>query len=439
MLKTDSTTSLLVRGSVASLSTRVVGVGLSYVSAVILSRTLGVNGYGLYSIALAWALILVLPSRAGLDFAALRFGAIYLDQGNASRLRALIRFSGFAVFGLSVIMGMAVYALTAAGLTRAAPALAPGMALVILPVAMLGLVAAFLRNARRIVASQFYEQILRPGLLILGLGAALVAGVRLSPANAMILTGASAIGAMVFGCVHAIRATGAGGGRGDYAPWREWVALSMPMFLTAIVQEILNQLDIIMLGYLDRPEAAGLYSAAWRLASLVTFGLVALGTVNGPLIAAAHARGDSGELARIARTSARLGFATSLLLTAVLVVFGRTVLQLFGADFARAYPAMLVLLVGGLTNAFTGAVAYLLTMTGRQVQALGIFMVALAVSFSLNFLLIPRLSIVGAAIASSGATMTWNIAMLLLVRRRLGIDASALARPPSPGTPLAGR
>jgi O-antigen/teichoic acid export membrane protein len=425
----DDSIRFLVRGSFASLATRVVGVGLSYVVAVILSRTLGAKGYGLYSIALAWALILVLPSRAGLDFAALRFAAVYLEHGKQDRLRGLVRFTGLAVFGLSIVMGAIVYFLTAAGLTSAPPTLAPGMALIILPVAMLALVAAFLRNARQIVASQLYEQVLRPGLLIAVLGAWALTERSLSAANALVLTAIAALVAMCLGSAHAVRAMGGSGGTADYSPWRQWIALSFPIFLTTIVQELLNQLDIIMLGYLDSPASAGLYSAAWRLSSLITFGLVALAAVNGPLIAGAHARGDTDDLAGIARTTARLGFGASVLATAALVLGARPILQLFGAEFARAYPALLVLLAGGLTNAFTGASAYLLTMTGRQTRALAVFTAALLVSFILNLTLIPHFSIVGAAIASASATIVWNVAMLIYVRRDLGIDASALARP----------
>jgi O-antigen/teichoic acid export membrane protein len=52
------------------------------------------------------------------------------------------------------------------------------------------------------------------------------------------------------------------------------------------------------------------------------------------------------------------------------------------------------------------------------------------VSVVLNLLLIPRLGAVGAAIASSSATAAWNVAMLVYVRRTIGIDASALALAP---------
>jgi O-antigen/teichoic acid export membrane protein len=80
-------------------------------------------------------------------------------------------------------------------------------------------------------------------------------------------------------------------------------------------------------------------------------------------------------------------------------------------------------------NAFTGVVAYFTTLTGRERQGLVIFAVALVLSIALNLLLIPGFGAVGAAIASSSATAAWNLAMLVYVRRTLGIDASALALP----------
>jgi O-antigen/teichoic acid export membrane protein len=425
--KTDPLLDFLVRGSFASFTTRVVGVALSYVSAILLSRTLGVGGYGIYSIALAWALVLVLPSRAGLDYAALRFATNYLEDRDFGRLRGFFRFSAFVIFCVSLVAGGVVYLVTSMRLTSIAPAVAPGAALVIFPIAALGLVGALLRTARRIAAAQFYEQILRPALLIGALGAAFAAGLRVSPANAMMLTAVSAFAALAFGIAHVVRAIGELRGTGDYGPRRSWLALSFPLLLTGVVQELLNQLDIIMLGYLQTPAAAGLYSASWRLASLITFGLSALSISSGPLVASAHSRGDVLELARVARITARFGFLAGIALAVPLLLAGSSVLALFGPEFRAAYPALVILVAGGVINAFTGVVAYFLTLTGRQIQALWIFTGALAISFALNLLLIPSFSIIGAAIASIGATLFWNVAMLLYVRRTMGIDASALA------------
>ena len=181
----DPLLDFLLRGSFASFATRVAGVALSYGSAVLLSRTLEVSGYGVYSVALGWALVLVLPSRAGLDYAALRFGSAYLEEGAIERLRGFFRFSASVVFGASVVAGAALYLVTGLGLTGIRPSMAPGVGLLIFPIAALGLAGALLRTARKIAAGQFYDQILRPAGLIAGLAAAALAGLRLSPADAM--------------------------------------------------------------------------------------------------------------------------------------------------------------------------------------------------------------------------------------------------------------
>jgi len=241
----DPLLDFLLRGSFASFATRVAGVALSYGSAVLLSRTLGVSGYGVYSVALGWALVLVLPSRAGLDYAALRFGA-YLEEGAIERLRGFFRFSASVVFGVSVVAGAALYLVTGLGLTSMRPSMAPGVGLLIFPIAALGLAGALLRTARKIAAGQFYDQILRPAGLIAGLAAAALAGLRLSPANAMVFTAVGAFVALAFALVHVARATGALQGVADYGPWRSWLALSFPLLLTSMIQELLNQLDIIL-------------------------------------------------------------------------------------------------------------------------------------------------------------------------------------------------
>jgi len=428
--RADPLLDFIIKGSFASFVTRVVGVALSYVSAVVLSRTLGVQGYGVYSVALAWALVLVLPCRAGLDFAALRFGPAYIDAGDQGRLRGLARFAVVTMLALSALVGGAVYLLSVAGMTRIPAALAPGVALLIFPLAALALVAVLLRTARLIVASQLYEQVLRPTVLISLIAGGAIAGLHLSPANAMMITALSAFVALTFGTFHVIRALGPAEAPRIYSPWREWLALSLPLFFTMILQEVLNQLDIIMLGYLGSPSAAGLYSAAWRLASLVSFGLAALTISSGPLIASANAAGNLGELARIARITATFSFAASVVLALPLVLAGHQILGLFGAGFRDGYPALLILLAGGLTNGLTGVVAYFLTLTGHQLQALLIFACAAIISLSLNILLIPHFSIVGAAIASVSATVFWNLAMVVQVRRTMGINSVVFGRFP---------
>jgi O-antigen/teichoic acid export membrane protein len=219
----------------------------------------------------------------------------------------------------------------------------------------------------------------------------------------------------------------------SYDDWRQWVAVSVPMLMLGVAQELMNQIDIILLGQIADARQAALFAASWRLANLVPFALVGLAVMSGPLIAAAHDRGSTDEMHRVSSVVARAGFAFALTGALVLLVFGEPLLGLFGRDFVAAYPVLLVLLLGGIVNAFTGVVAYFMLLTGHERQALAIFAGALVLSVVLNLLLIPRFGALGAAVASSSALAAWNLAMWVYVRRVVGIDASALARRPIPG------
>jgi O-antigen/teichoic acid export membrane protein len=148
------------------------------------------------------------------------------------------------------------------------------------------------------------------------------------------------------------------------------------------------------------------------------------------MIASAYHRRALGELGRLASLTAKIGLAFAIVAAIGLVVAGPLLLSLFGGEFTAAYPVLVVLIAGGLVNAFTGVVAYLLTLTGHEVQALVTFALALAANIILNLLLIPHWGPVGAAAASTSSTILWNVAMVVYVRRRLGIDASALGLEP---------
>lgn len=423
----------ILGASTLSIALRVAGLLLSYAAHIVLSRSLGLHGYGQYVVALGWVMVLTLPARLGFDYSALRYVTVYLDRGDKSGLHGFLRVSLWAVAIASFVVGAAMFLVgTAAGRSIDRPSLLAAATLV-LPLALLGVLSVAMRIAKRIFASQFYDQVLRPGLLlVLLVGWALLDRER-TPASAMMLTTLAALVALVALAVHFRRTFAESwAARPSYAEWRGWFALSIPLLGIALSQEALNQLEIILLGSLSDARAAGLFAAASRLTSLTAFALAAFGIISGPMIASAYHRSDFGELHQITKLTTRLALGFSALVGIVFMIGGRFLLGLFGPEFTAAYPALLILLLGGLVNASTGVVAYLMTLTGRERPALAIFVAALGLSLVLNLLLIPRLGVVGAAIASTCALSFWNVAMVFYVRRSIGIDASALGLSPRP-------
>jgi O-antigen/teichoic acid export membrane protein len=410
---------------------RIAGIVLSYASNVYLSRLLGVEAYGVYVIAVSWALILALPAKGGFDISALRYSSIYLESGRLAQLRGFIRVSVAVIIVAACAIGLLLVAFGARLIHVGRSGLA-WTAVLILAFALLPLFSVIMRTARRIVAAQAYEQILRPALIVASAAAATLAGVRLSASSALFITALAAgiaATAIFLHLKHVLRDSTAH--PACYSEWPQWLTVSASLLAGGAIQELTNQLDILLLGQLATTRDAALFSASWRIASLLPFALVALATLAAPSVAAAHERGARDELHRISRLVARLGFAFAVGAAFALLLSGRWLLGLFGPDFPAAFPVLAILLVGGIVNAFTGIVTYFMTMTGHERSAVLIFAGGLAVSLILNLLLIPRWGAVGAAVASSAGTATWNVAMLAYVRLRVGIDASALAIPPA--------
>ncbi len=253
----------VLRASAISMSVRTAGLAIALLSHVLISRVLGDSGYGQYSIALGWALILVIPARLGVDQTVLRYGSIYLEEGNLAALKGLIRFALLMMLGSSalVVLVLVGQAQLGSGLFAIfSPATVLWIGGLIFALAALGLYSALIRSAKRVLASQFYEQVLRPGVLIALIGIAAAAGLRLTAESALIFTVLAAAAALAAIVIHFHRiAPSTRGQAADQADRREWLAVGWPLLLMNVVQETLNQIDVILLGHLadtSDPHAA---------------------------------------------------------------------------------------------------------------------------------------------------------------------------------------
>lgn len=420
------------KDALVSMTIRALGLSLGFCSHVLLSRLLGPADYGRYAIVLGWALIFVIPTRLGLDTAALKFATHYRAEADHGRLATFRAFS-LKVMALGALAwASAGCAVAVANAARAGRAVAwpelSAFAFMIFPLAATGYHAVLLRIAGRIVASQFYEQILRPALLMSGLLVLALGGVHIRLIEALAVTVASLW--LMLGAVwwHDRKANPCGPATPSKTDRQQWLRTGTTLLGISATQEMMNQADVILLGWAGQPESAALFSAAWRLASLIPFGLVAACMIAGPSIALAHQRGDREGMKRVAVEAAKISTAFAIVIAVLVNGAGGILLGLFGPGFAGASTALLILTMGGLVNAMTGAVAYLLSLTGHEGDFLRIVTVSLMVNILLNLALVPALGATGAAMASATGTSLLNITAAIRVRNRLGINGTIFAR-----------
>ncbi|QVL51533.1 MAG: flippase [Thiocapsa sp.] len=423
----------LVRGGLGSLAFKLGSTALSFILALLLARTLGPEGYGVYAFVLAVVSLLAIPTQLGLPELVVRETSKAQATGHWGLMRGLWRWSTLAVWLFSsFVLCIALFSLRAfadqlTALTHAT--LVAAMWLVPL-IALGNLRGAALQGLRHVVLSQLPEHIFRPGLLIFLWLAVLVVlpAQTLSAATAMGIHALAAAIAFVLGAWLLWRALPvelASRPAPVYAA-RAWLLSALPLGLAAGVQVINAQSGVLLLGLFRTDEAVGTYKVALAVATLIPFGLMAVNVVVMPYFARLYAQDDRVRLQRLVTVSARVVLGLALPVTFVFVFYGEWFLSTaFGQDYAAGHTALAILALGQLVNAGMGSVGVLLNMTGHERDTLRGVAIAAVTDLVLGLVLIPPFGLVGAALATATTLVIWNLLLRQAVWRRLRIETMA--------------
>ena len=201
---------------------------------------------------------------------------------------------------------------------------------------------------------------------------------------------------------------------------RDWIAVSLPIFLVESFFFLLTNADVLMVGFYLQPDDVAVYFATVKTLALVHF--VYFAVKAGVAQRYAHyTHGDREKLATFARETVSWTFWPSLLMALVVLLLGKPMLILFGPEFTSGYPLLFLLVCGVVARAAVGPCESLLTMSGHQNICAAVFAVTLALNIALNVVLIPTFHLWGAALATALAMVFEAAALSFTVWRKLGI------------------
>lgn len=407
---------------------RLTGGSLLFASQVLLAGWLGPTAFGIYTFAWAWVAVLGALAAFGLPATAVRFISAYREADSSSRIRGLITFSRAATLGFSLAITAA--AMIIAALTVPDSPYHPTLrvALLAVPVlAFLNLDAAFARGFGWMAISTIAEQVGRP-LLLIALGWLMVEafGWRSAPMLAAGCALAYLIATLWQHIVLRMRIAPIVR-RGPAEVERgAWLHMASAMFLLNSAQMLRANADPLLVGVLIGPLDLGIYTAAVRTATLVSFVLTITSLVAQPNLSAIHAWQRREELERFFAAATRLTFVLSVTAAALLCIAGPFILRLFGQAFTAGYPTLLILLAGHVAAARFGPVTSLLVMTGHQRTAASIQGVSTLVSALLIVALIAPFGVIGAASAVALSAFATQLALYSAARRRLDVRLQPL-------------
>lgn len=199
---------------------------------------------------------------------------------------------------------------------------------------------------------------------------------------------------------------------------RRWIRASVPFLLFAITSIMYSQFGVIMVEALSTSTAAGLYAVSSRGAAIVALGFVGAAAASAPAAARLWSQGKSSELRDLIVRMSKFSFGFAAASCLVLVLIAPQILAIFGEDFVPAANAFRILCVGQLVFATTGIFSTVLLANGGEGIAAFAMGASFLVGLALCVLLIPRMGVVGAALAVSGSLILGQALTLIAFLRR---------------------
>lgn len=202
---------------------------------------------------------------------------------------------------------------------------------------------------------------------------------------------------------------------------KEILKRSYPMSIGVISLLLMQSIDVILLGKFLNFKNIAYYSVAVKLTVIITLVLTSVNAVFAPKIAELYSKKDMKTLKTEIKKATRLIFILTIPVLFILFVFSPYILSFFGEEYIEAKGTLRIMLFGQMFNTLCGSVAIYMNMTGKQVFLQKILLVTFVINLILNWVLIPKYGLEGAAISTTISLIFWNLVGVIYLLKKEGI------------------
>ena len=391
---------------------------LFYGLGVFLARTVGVEGYGRYNVAVAAFTMLASLSTLGLEKYALRAFVGYIEKKRWDYARGFARFSLLTIFVVSVA-GAAVFAAAnwwSYVAFRTHPVLAVMLlVLFVSSMSLLMFLVEMLSAGGSAVRATLIYRLLLPLTVVTLVGAVHLLG-ELTARRAVLCYGASwVIGLAAILVVGRRILPSEIWKTGSSYEYGRWLRRATPFFLQSFMMTQFASSGIIVLELLRAEDLEiGLYAASMQVAGFAVLLATATNRYYAPVLSLLLERRDWDGLMKAKRARFAWINPTILAFLVVVLLFGRKILALYGAGFEEGYVALVILSFGVAVSVKYAMAPYGLQFIGKARWVLGAICTAGALNLVLLVILGGRYGATGAAIAYSTSLGLMSLSMYLI-------------------------
>lgn len=419
------------------------GACLAFATALYLGNVLGEAGAGMFFQIMAFFSIAVVAATFGADTGLVRTLSAQVALGSQQRHRQRVLWMACWPVVL-VAMGFAT-ALWLSAEVIASQTGVPGLAgalrlaaLLLVPAALMTLSFGAMRGLGHVAGFSALQNLVLPIVrFALAVLAVLAGGTLLQLTAAWTVPVLLVAVLAVSATWRAVRDSGRAadvavieGYRTD-APgstFRSFWGFSSARGISALVETLLEWIDVIAVAVFLGPAAAGVYGAVNRCVRMGVMLEHTARLVTGPLLSASLATGDRAGAHRLFNNTAKALVFCAWPFYLTLAIFGPAVLSLFGSEFSAGAQPLAVICVVMMFAVSAGGVQSMLLMGGRSRWQLVNKACALATAVALNIWLVPVWGLLGAVAAWSVAVMV-DYAMATIqvaVSMRFGVSVREL-------------
>jgi len=421
----ESSISLIVKNAGIDGVGTVLNAAIMFAASVTITRTIGAELFGKYSLAFSIFQVVGLFAIFGLNSGVVKLTAKYAIRRDRGSVKG------------TLMGGMTLTAAASTVLTLIVIAIAPLLASrvfknvqgidLILRVYIIGLpffalmmvINGYIQGLKTLKYSVLVELILRPAIRLCVIVTLFILGLRLFAvvfgsvfslivASVIAFYFARKISPFDFRSTRATLVT------------RELFFYSLPLVFARFFTVIVPRSNTILVAYFTDPVKTGLFGAAVALSPFMSLSLLSFGKIFAPVVSELWENGDMTALESHLKIVTKWVFAVGFPVCLVFLLFSPSILQIFGPDFVPAASTLRLIAIGQMVNLIVGPIGYVLTMTGRQKLNLMNSIGLAILNIGLNLAFVPRWGIAGAALGIMISMCAVNIVRVIQVKRLYG-------------------
>lgn len=359
------------------------------------ARVLGAAGYGTFSYALGLAGFFAFFKNIGVDTILTREVAKQPEKQHYYFATAF----WIEIILLAITAFLIIFVAPFFSGVKEAIVLFPFVALIIIFDDLKDLFVAFFRGIEKMEWEALVTVATNIAIVVFGFGALLIS---VSPLYlALAYAAASLFGALLAGGIIFVRHV-----RGFFRSFNKNMVVPIlksawPFAVGGLAGAFLFNVDIVMLGWWRGTEEIGLYSAAQKIVGILAIFSGFIATVTLPKLSH-FAYSDQQKMRHLLESSLKIIFITAFPLVIGGLILKSSIMGfIFGSSYLPATNAFAILLFSILAVHPLAIISTLLFVFDKQAKAIKYALTSSLCNIVLNFLLIPKYGMEGAAVATS--------------------------------------